>query len=204
MYYKKIPIWENRKRLKLLKEFRNLVITYFNNIKIDLFNPIENQQAIETRRQINLLIDKVHFIVISAGILPVIYYTPPPAVGGLAGDIDLIYNIFNLHRFQIKPQYLLDFIDRAIGVYENDKLNALLRTLNPLFWISLILDYIVSLPFKFIGKIGFNQNKIESSIVGRLIKGALYLITVFAAFLTILEKLGYLKKFLSLIQGWIK
>jgi len=150
MYYKKISIWENRKRLKLLNEFRNLVITYFNNIESDLFNLRENQQAIEARRKINLLIDKVHFIIRSAGILPLMYYSPPPAVGGLAGNIDLIYNIFNLYRFKIEPQYLLDFIDRAIGIYENDKFNALLRTLNPLFWISLILDYIVSLPFKFV------------------------------------------------------
>lgn len=165
---------------------------------------IENQQAIETRRQINLLIDKVHFIVMSAGILPVMHYTPPPAVGDLARNIDLIYNIFNLHRFQIEPQYLLDFIDRAIGIYEDDKFNALLRTLNPLFWISLILDYIASLPFKFIGKIGFNQSKVESSVVGRLVKGVFYLITVLASFLTALDLLGYREKFLLLIKSWIK
>jgi len=98
----------------------------------------------------------------------------------------------------------LDVIERAIGIYENDRLNALFRTVNPLFWIGLILDYIVSLPFKVIGKVGFNQKKIESLITGRVIKGTLYLIMVLAAFLTVLEKIDYLEKFISLIQGWIK
>ena len=62
----------------------------------------------------------------------------------------------------------------------------------------------MSLPFKVIGKMGFNQKKMESSIKGKVIKSTLYLIMVLAAFLTVLEKIDYLERFLSLIQGWIK
>ena len=205
-YFKKITIWGNCKRVKLLVEFRSLVVNYFNNLKHSDYGleVHENEKAKQVRREINMNLDKMYSIIISAGVNPTIYYSPPPAVGGFAGDIDLIHNIFRLHNFQIAPQGLLDYIERAIGIYENDKINALLRTVNPLFWIGLILDYIASLPFKVIGKIGFNQKKIESSIMGRIIKGVLYLIMVLAAFLTVLEKIGYLEKFISLIQGWIK
>lgn len=204
--YKKITIWENRKRAKLLIEFRNLVDTYFSNLKHLHFGLAvhENEKAKQVRIEINMSLDKMYSVIISAGVKPTIYYSPPPAVGGFAGNIDLIHNIFNIHRFQIGPQELLDIIERAIGIYENDRLNALLRTVNPLFWLGLILDYVVSFPFKVIGKIGFNQKKIESSITGRIIKGALYLIIVLAAFLTVLEKIDYLEEFISLIQGWIK
>ena len=205
-HYKKIPIWENRKRAKLLIEFRDLVVTYFNNLKHSDFGlkVHENEEAKQVRIKINMGLYKIHFAMILAGVNPTIYYSPPPAIGGLAGNIDLIDNIFNLHRFQIGSQELLDVIERAIGIYENDRLNALFRTVNPLFWIGLILDYIVSLPFKVIGKMGFNQKKIESSITGRIIKSTLYSIMVLAAFLTVLEKINYLEKFISLIQGWIK
>lgn len=67
-----------------------------------------------------------------------------------------------------------------------------------------MIDFIVEIPFKFIGKIGFNQEKIEFSTVGRVVKGILYLITVGEAFLTILEKLGYLNNFRAWIQRIIK
>ncbi len=202
-YYKKITIWENYRRTKLLLEFRNLVVTYFANLLVS-GRRVENKKAQQARIEINMILDKTYFVVISAGVKPTIYYSPPPSIGGLEGDIDLIHNIFNLYRYQIEPRKILDFIERAIGIYENDRHNALLRTLNPLFWLGLILDYIVSLPFKVIGKIGFNQEKIESSITGKIIKGILYFITVLASFLTVLEKIGYLEKFISLIQGWIK
>lgn len=202
-YYKKITIWENRKRTELLVAFRNLVDTYFTNLEdyshLGL-DPHENEKAKKARREINMILDKMHSVIILAGVSPTIYYSPPPAIGGLAGTIDLIYNIFNLHHFEIKPENLLDLIDRAVGIYENDRLNAWLRTINPLFWLGLILDYIVSLPFKIIGKIGFNQERVESSIMGRITKGVLYLIIVLAAFLEILEKIGYLEKLKSLIQ----
>ena len=139
-------------------------------------------------------------VITSAGIKTVAYYSG----GGSGGSIDLIQNVFNLHYYLIGYEQVLDMVDRAIGVYESDKSNALLRTLNPLFWISLILDYIVSLPFKFVGKMGFNQSRIESSIVGRIVKGIFYLVTVLASFLTALDLLGYREKFLSLIKSWIK
>jgi len=198
--YRKIPIWENRRRVELLTKFRSLIVEYFNNVSFEYSIPIENRVAKDARRNINLILNEVNSVIISAGIKTVAYYSG----GGSGGSIDLIQNVFNLHYYLIGYEQVLDMVDRAIGVYESDKSNALLRTLNPLFWISLILDYIVSLPFKFVGKMGFNQSRIESSIVGRIVKGIFYLVTVLASFLTALDLLGYREKFLSLIKSWIK
>lgn len=202
-YYKKITIWENRNRTKLLIEFRSLVVTYFKNMHIKgfFFDVVENKKARQVRIEINMILDKIYSFILLAGVNPTMPYYPPPVVGGLARNIDMILNIFDLHRYQIKPQQLLNLIERSIGIYENDRLNALLRTVNPFFWLGLILDYIVSLPFKVIGKIGFNQEKIESSITGKIIKGIFYLITFLASFLAVLKYIGYLEKFMSLIQG---
>lgn len=65
-------------------------------------------------------------------------------------------------------------------------------------------DALVETPFIFIGKLGLNREKAEGSLIGRLIKGVLYLITVVAAFLTILHLLDLLdpvKLFLNELIG---
>lgn len=200
-HYKKMFIWENIKRTNELISFRNLVTKYFNNAPCHWMadGRVENDEAVESRRQINLVIDKICQFVSEAGIPTTIYYSPPPAIGGLSGDIDLLANIFNLHKFQISKDTLSDKIERAIGVYQNDKTKAWIRTLNPLFWIYLILNYLVSLPFKLLWLAGFDRARIESSFAGKLLKMIISIITVGAAFLTVLEKLDYLESFKSLI-----
>ena len=200
-YYKNILIWENLKRSNLLRKFLSLVKEYFNNIEHVSFSLEinENKIAIQKRSEINAAIDKAHLAILSAGVSPIIYYSPPPAIGGIADNINLISNIFNLHKFEINSRYLLDYIERAISIYEADKTNSFLRTINPFYWLFLILDYIASIPFVILGRVGFNQKKIEGSLVGKIIKAIFYLITVFAAFLTVLEKIGCLERFKSLI-----
>ena len=202
--YNKLTIYENAANIRLLSEFRELIIIYFSNLEHSGFHVDEKDEARRARTKINLSLDKIYLVIRKANVNPSIYYSPPPMIGGLAGNIDLVHNIFNLHNFQIEPQQLNDYLERAVGVYESDKLNAILRTINPLFWLSLLLDYIVSLPFKIIGKMGFNQYEAESSLIGKIIKGFLYLITVSAAFLTVLEKIGCLESFKLLVRGWLK
>lgn len=205
-YYKKIAIWDNLRRVKLLREFREFVVAYFNNLDYSssILEVHESEKAKQMRIELNMRLYKMHSAITLAGVNTTIYYSPPPVTGGSAVSIDLVGNIFDLCRFQIDPRNLLDIIERAIGIYTNDRRNALLRTINPLFWIDLILDYIVSLPFEVIGKIGFDQKKIESSTLGKIIKGIIYLFMLLAAIMTVWENIDDLEAFISLIQGWIE
>ena len=205
-FYKKIPVWENSRRLDKLYEFRELILKYFNNSGLEWMadGRIEEDDARAARVAINRSMDEVHDIVLYSGINPSITWTPPPAVGGYRQNIDLIQNIFNLHAFRVEPNNILDFLDRSIGIYESNRIPSLLRALNPLFYIGLIFDALVEIPFIFIGKLGLNREKAESSLIGKLIKGVLYLITVVAAFLTILQLLDLLdpvKQFLNELIG---
>jgi len=95
---------------------------------------------------------------------------------------------------------LFDFVDIAIGKYSKDSKRAWIRTFNPFYWVGCVFDYIAGLPFALLDRTGFDSDKAESSIIGRCIKGLLYLIVVFAALLTILYYLGYLEQFKELIQ----
>ena len=205
-FYKKIPVWENSRRLDKLYEFRELILKYFNNSRFEWMadGRIEEDDARTARVAINRSMDEVHDIVLYSGINPSITWTPPPAVGGYRQNIDLIQNIFYLHAFKVEPNNILDFLDRSIGIYESNSVPSLLRALSPLFYIGLIFDALVEIPFIFIGKLGLNREKAESSLIGKLIKGMLYLITVVAAFLTILQLLDLIdpvKQFLNELIG---
>lgn len=202
--YNKIPTWENKHRLKLLTNFRELLNTYFNNVEFvrgyPSAEPIENKTAHGARVEINRVLGEVREVLHSAGISPVIQYTPPPMIGGYIQDIDIFLNMFNLRYYKIPHNKLFDFVDYAIGRYGRDSKRAWIRTFNPFYWIGCVFDYIAGLPFVLLGRIGFDSDKAESSIIGRCIKGLLYLIVVFAALLTILYYLGYLEQFKGLIQ----
>jgi len=203
-FFKQIPFWENRKRVSELKAFKELVQAYSQNITYDdfLLGISENNKAKEIRSKINSMLDKAHQDILLARINPTLRYSPPPSIGGLSADIDLVINIFHLHRFEISFEHLLDYIERAIGIYEDDRFKSLFRTLSPFYWLDVLFRYIAKLPFEIMGEIGFDQSKIEATPLGKIIKGILYLIQVAAAFLVLLEKLGYLesfKQFLKLI-----
>jgi hypothetical protein len=196
--YKQIPVWENTKRINLLIKFRNLVVEYFNNVKTSDIQ--ENNIAQQKRSEINAIIDKAYSTILSAGVSPFMHYSPPPVIGGYEQDIDIIHNIFHLQqvRIRLNPKFIEDIIERAVGNYKNDRVNSFWRTINPFYWLFLILDYVVRLPFFILGRVGFNQRKLEGSFVGKVIKTILYLITVAASFLTIFEKLDLLDWFKNL------
>ena len=159
----------------------------------------------EARRRINQSVQEVHSTILQSGINPTIKWIPPAAIGGYVEHVDLIHDIFNLDGFsEIEPDHVLDMIDRAIGIYESNAKRARFRIFNPFFYTGLVFDFISDLPFIILGELGFNRQKARTSAVGRLVKGVFYLITVIAAFLTILHLLGLLdpvKQFVHELLG---
>ena len=211
-HYTKILVWESERRLNKLRKFRQLVIEYFNNIDVDWLSDrrSENQAAQVTRSKINRIMAEVHAIILHSGTIPILTVTPPPAVGGYRTNVDLIDNIFNLDRFYIgegiyrECNDILDFIDRAIGIYDSNHESVLVRLFNPFFYLGLVFDAISDLPFIAIGKLGFNRQKAEASIMGRIVKSVLYFLPIVAAGLAILQHLDLLepvKQFVHKLLG---
>ena len=207
-YYTRILVWENKRRLNKLRKFRSLVIRYFNNSRVNLGGGrVEEPVAKEARLEINRLRDEIHSIILNLGIDPVFSWTPPSAVGGDETEIDLIQEIFDLDQFDIGPNNVLGLIDRAIGEYDSNRKSAFVRTLNPFFYLGRVLDTISDLPFIATGILGFNRQKIKASVVGRLVKGILYLIIIVATILAILHLLDFMepiKQFLHKLMTLIK
>ena len=209
-YHTKILVWENARRLNKLIEFRELAIEYFSNSRPAGWGSssrIEEDAAREARLKINLVIDEVHSIILTSGITPILSWTAPASIGSYVREVDLIDNIFNLNGLQIGPNHVLDCIEGVIGKYDSNRKSAFVRMFNPFFYLGLVFDAISDLPFIAIGKLGFNQQRAETSAIGRLVKGVLYLITVLAAFLTILYLLDFLepvKQFVHKLLGFNK
>lgn len=184
-----------------LIEFRNSVVDYFNNCEFDEWDRSfrENEKARSLRSILNQNLLNIQEIIHGADVATYITYTAAPIAGGRRQNIDLILNVFQLHQYEIESNYLLDFVDRAIGVYKRDQNKSIFRTFNPFFWIGVLLDLIVSVPFKLLGKAGINTKAIEESIFGKISKFILYIVSLIAGVITIAQPLGWLDRLKNLV-----
>ena len=199
--YKNISWWENTRRLRILEEFRNDVIGYFNSS-----SPLgigegrrERTEAVQARHRINLTVPQAHHIIEAAGIAPSMRWIPPRMMGGHVQQIDLLLNLFELDRYQIPAKHTVGFIEMALGVYQSDRAAALVRTINPLWWLFRGLLWFGRIPFVFLGAVGFDAGRAERSGLGKFFKATFALVTAAAALLTILNLLGWLSAAKSLL-----
>ena len=112
------------------------------------------------------------------------HWTPPRLVGGPAADVDLFGDLFHL-PWGITSTHVIDFLDRAIGVYEEDERAALIRTYNPFWWLQRGLSWLGRIPFRVLRAVGINTTRLEGTGVGAAIGLVTTLVTLAAALLTI-------------------
>lgn len=91
-------------------------------------------------------------------------------VGGNAQQIDVLPSLFELDSFRIPHKRAVDLIERALGVYQSDRIAALRRTINPLWWLFRGLLWFARIPFVFLGGLGFDAARAEGSVFGKIFK----------------------------------
>jgi hypothetical protein len=162
--YNRIPVWENKRRVRLLQTFRDLVIKHDGELHHDsTFGEIaETDESLPTRQAINLILDGVDKAIDYAGVATTLTWTPPPMVGGYVQQVPVITNLFHLHDFHIPIQQVLDFVDRASGIYTDDQAAAWVRTCNPFFWLGVVFDYLATAPFRLARRIGFTTRRLRT------------------------------------------
>lgn len=182
-HYKNITCFENRRRLAMLIKFRDDVVLYFNNSTFSWYasRTQETEEAQRARREINLKIKKISEILSAAGIDARMRSPNTPF-------FDIIENIFGIYHLDVEPRYIVDYLERAIGVYELDYPRSVIRMFNPIWWGLQILNWIAYLPIRIWGAIGFDEARAEQSILGRLSK----LIFPVAGIMEILHFMGWL------------
>jgi len=199
--FKSLTYWKNRRYADDLQQFRSDLENYIaqSSYSWQADAVIEEEPAKDAKVRMNRSLHRVAIAIDAARLPTIVIYTPPPAVGGYQQHVDLLRNIFGLHQFQIGQDRVIELIDRAIGIYEDDKWPAIFRTINPLWWFWELLVFLSAGPFKLLSNAGFDTAKIEDSFVGRLVRLAIMLVMLFAAFLTVLQLLGYLEQFKKLV-----
>lgn len=144
---------------RVLVEFK---VGYLEYLHLQMNHP----RAQEIREKLNRSIPFVIAYLRAAGIDTAIHYSPPPAVGGLAGRIDVFANLFQLGQLMLRQNPVHDMLDRGIGMYDYWIENQWKKWVNPLYWIG----EIIRLPFMLLDFAGFNSLKVESSIFGKIYK----------------------------------
>jgi len=204
-HFKRLTIFQNLRSIRTLKKFKKLAERYFANVDYGTYGltVVEKPKAKGIRSKLNLMLERVKRVLSAAEVCPDICDASRPTAAGYEEGIYLVDNIFNLHQLKIAPQTLLDYVERAIGVYRDDKFKSLVRTVNPLFWLSISLDFISSLPFAILGVLGFNRSKMEDCLFGKFLKGCFRIAVVVTVLLVILHHQGYLDPIEQKVDGFL-
>ena len=199
--YKDTTFWENQRRLRELNNFHSNVISYFDgpNGTSAIARQNEGGESGKCRQDINLSIIEVRDIVKASGVADMVAWTPPPAIGGNTQRVGLFDDLFYLKQYEIPASSVVDVLERSIGVYIADQRNSLWRTLNPVWWIFKAVKWLSRIPFILIDAAGFDADRAEHSVPGRLFKMATASIMVAAALLTILDLIGWLDAAMEMV-----
>ncbi|MBW8003748.1 MAG: hypothetical protein FVQ80_17380 [Planctomycetes bacterium] len=199
--YKKMFVWEILRHIKILEEYRKLIEDYFSDIKYAGWMapgpPTDGDLATKIRPEINKLMGAAESSAVMAGSDPVTVIYPAPSIGGAIRHVNVITGVFYLYQDieVVSEQTTFDVIDRAIGNYEREIWKSWIRTINPFFWLILLVGGIASLPFLLLGQAGFNREKFETSGFGLLLKLIFNLTAWAAALLTVFYLTDLIFKF---------
>lgn len=171
MKYQEITIFELSKRKKRLEIFRENIEEYFEKITYDeVFGSIvDTEQTIRIRERINKDLNLIYQYLSDANVSCLTDYSPPGTTS-FTENIDIFFNIFQMSQLNTSHQMTVDLINRGIGIYESEETNAKVRTFNPLWWFWKIVKLIIRAPFLLLSEAGFNSEKFESSLFGKLLK----------------------------------
>lgn len=187
--FRAITIFTNRLRVRRLEAFRELVQAYYADADAEpLPRPrgrVDGDRVKELRRQINMARAEACTFVRAADVVTMVLHLPAPAVGGYRMNIDIFTEFFNLADFSVEGDRVIDCIDTSIGIYDADKTAATIRTFNPLWWFGRALSSITQLPFMVLAAAGINTEKIEQSLIGKLIKSVVWLLSFIATVITL-------------------
>ena len=203
LHYKRVTIFQNLDRTRTLVKFKKLIETYFANVDHGAFGleAKENMIAKRTRSQLNLMLEKVKRALHSVEIYPTAPDERRKAAYDPSGEIDLLENIFSLHQYKVEPQILVDHVERAIGIYTSDRLGASVRTINPLYWLSIFLNYSARLPFFILGILGLDQDRLEGAPLGKFFKGCFRVAVLLALLVGLIHYLGFLDPLRAELPG---
>jgi hypothetical protein len=195
--YGKIPIWENKRRIKALLVFRDLYLdqAIFPSANRVLLSPTTGQpfKEGERRSEINHRKPAIRNMVTLAGVA---VYRATVKQDGSPIDVDVLNHLWELETKRVSLRLPVDVIEEAHGVYSDDQAKSWFRTFWPFFWVGRAIDWTADAIFHSAVVIfDGNPQKARASGLGRVITGierlTLWIATVGGTVLLILQFLGF-------------
>lgn len=156
--YNHLTIIRNVHRSRELRAFRDLVDVYFDRSQRDPDGvPVDWEAAQVARARINERLSRVIGMVRAAGIGGPAALNPNTDPGLPLGRVEALQHIFSSRYVDGVEQEIFDVIDMAIGVYDGDRVSALLRTLNPFHHAGTALAFVARAPRWFFTALGFSR-----------------------------------------------
>lgn len=171
--YDDLTIIRNRHRARELREFRALVEDYFARSARDPDGiPLDWEGAQAVRSRIHQMLPRVIQVVRAAGLdgaADAHLMTTDP--GPPLGQVDALQRIFSPRYSDGGEQELLDILDMALGVYDADRVSALVRSVSPFHYTGVALTWMARLPrrvFRALGLSGGPSRRAIAAEVARL------------------------------------
>jgi len=142
--YDRLTIIRNRHRVRDLRLFRARVRAYFEQFEYDVQDlPIDWDSVRTARAEIHRMLPRIAQIVRAADLGA---STAGSMRSPAARAVEILHDIFSPRYAEGEYQEILDVIDMAIGVYDASRYGALLRTVNPFYYVATALRFLAGLP----------------------------------------------------------
>lgn len=193
--YNRIPIWANLYRVGVLERFRRLVRDYDAQTSRRHRHPadLRDRETIDLIERISTMTVRVKDFMVAANVDTDATMLQP--YQGIKQSIDAIDNVVAIAYYTESVEAIVHPVNAAIGVYQHDRWNALLRTVNPLYWFSRLVEAFAELPFLLLGQLGYDAEKTKATPVGRFVQRLFtavgYLIGLVAGVIEILNAFGW-------------
>jgi len=154
----RIAILANRHRARELRAFRALVVDYFARMERDPDGlPFDWEGAQAARSRIHQMLPRVVQVVRAAGLGGWTARAGDTDPGPVLGRVEVLQRIFAPARADGDDQEVLDVLDMALGVYEGDRIAALVRTASPFHHAGSLLGYLGRLPRRTLASLGLGS-----------------------------------------------
>lgn len=96
---------------------------------------------------------------------------PPVMVGGPIIPVNIFNSVLNDNSYKgISRQMVVDALNQTIGACEEQVKEEFFKLCNPINWVKELLLWFLRLPFMLIELTGFNVEKVEDHLFGKLFK----------------------------------
>ncbi len=180
-----------RKAEKVFTEYKALVVAYWKALESSpelkmrgrSLPRAENHDSATLREQIAHLFQEAEICARTLGLSVTAQSYPAPMVGGPVLPVNVLFAAIAPREGHstIPRQTVLDTINRCLGMAARRRKELFWRQLvNPLWWATEIVAYILRLPFLILRKAGLPA-VVEESIWGHVVKVAVFIALLLAS-----------------------